>query len=450
MAPTKEVESETPTATDSAVSWGTWISSIANSAYSNVVGAPQTPDELTQTTALSKELEGDKESRGFGNVDTESRNELWRQLVSVIGMDVMHMRLSLPIWLFEPTTALSRMVETFEFSDLLDRAASCEDTLLRDCLVAAFVISAFSHTERVRKPFNPVLGETFEFINPLNGMKFYAEQVSHHPPVSVSRCEGKGWTAGEIVDINATFQGNSIEISNTGSRYIHFTETGDHYTWNLPQCLVSNLFVGTAFVDHFGTIELRNEKTNTTSILEISKCGWFSANRYEVNGELLDDIGNQIVSFKGAWNKFLDGERRTKAKGEGTNRLWMAGSHMLSEEDGGGEYGNFAACTKFTKKVLAFDADYALELPPTDSRLRPDRLALEKGDRPTAAEEKLRVEHLQRERKATAKSNGTETEYEPKYFKKVSKDEQKWEPLNNYWSESRNLTDRARKGLTLW
>jgi oxysterol-binding protein-related protein 3/6/7 len=80
--------------------------------------------------------------------------------VSVIGMDVMNMRLSLPIWLFEPTTALTRMCETFEFSELLDRAAKEKDPVLRDALVAAFVISAFAHTERVRKPFNPVLGES--------------------------------------------------------------------------------------------------------------------------------------------------------------------------------------------------------------------------------------------------------------------------------------------------
>eukprot|EP00178_Gracilaria_changii_P007287 TRINITY_DN2328_c0_g1_i1.p1 TRINITY_DN2328_c0_g1~~TRINITY_DN2328_c0_g1_i1.p1 ORF type:complete len:449 (+),score=85.27 TRINITY_DN2328_c0_g1_i1:59-1405(+) len=448
MTQHKQLQQPAPDA--SSVSWGSWISSVANTAYSNVLGAPPTPDELTPTTALTKETERDKQSHGFGNVDAESRNALWRQLVSVIGMDVMHMRLSLPIWLFEPTTALSRMAETFEYSDLLDRAASCEDPILRDCLVAAFVISAFSHTERVRKPFNPVLGETFEFINPLNGMKFYAEQVSHHPPISVSRCDGNGWHAGEVVHINATFQGNSIEITNNGTRYIHFTTTGDHYTWNLPQALVSNLFVGTAFVDHFGSIELRNERTNTTSILELTKCGWFSAGRYEVTGELLDDVGNKLVSYHGAWNKSLDCERRSKSKGEGINRLWMAGSHLLSEEEGGGEYGEFSCCTKYTKKVLAFDSDYAMELPPTDSRLRPDRLALAKGDRPAAAEQKLRIEQMQRERRAQMNAGGSKGTYEARYFKKVSEEEQKWEPIGNYWSATRRVSEEARKTMMLW
>lgn len=426
---------------------------MANSAYSTVVGAPDSFESLQPTTKLSNDQTGaSAPSTEFGNVDQASRQALWRQLASVIGMDVMNMRLSLPIWLFEPTTALSRMVETFEFSDLLDRAATCEDPVLRDCLVAAFVISAFSHTERVRKPFNPVLGESYEFRNPVNDMRFYAEQVSHHPPISVSHCKGKGWEAGEIVDIKATFHGNSVEISNIGSRYIHFENTNDRYTWDLPKALVSNLFVGGAFVDHFGAVEVRNETSKTVSSLNLSQCGWFSTGRYDVSGELLDANAARVVTFKGAWNKFLDCERVSKAKGEGSNRLWMTGSHLLSEEEGGGVNGAFSSCTKFTKKGLALNSDYALELPPTDSRFRPDRIALEKGESTLAAEEKIRVEQMQRDRRTAAKAAAKEGCDVPqaRYFKKVSEDAQIWEPIGNYWTESRNFSPEDRKAATLW
>ena len=33
------------------------------------------------------------------------------------------------------------------------------------------------------KPFNPLLGETYELFIP-GKLKFIAEQVSHHPPIS--------------------------------------------------------------------------------------------------------------------------------------------------------------------------------------------------------------------------------------------------------------------------
>ena len=35
---------------------------------------------------------------------------------------------------------------------------------------------------QITKPFNPILGETFECM--LGGIPFYMEQISHHPPIS--------------------------------------------------------------------------------------------------------------------------------------------------------------------------------------------------------------------------------------------------------------------------
>jgi Oxysterol-binding protein len=140
--------------------WGGWLSSMANSAMYTVLGENQAPDTFEALETNDSVGRESPTANEFSEVDSASRQALWKQLMSVIGMDVMNMRLSLPIWLFEPTTALTRMCETFEFSELLDRAAKENDPVLRDALVAAFVISAFAHTERVRKPFNPVLGES--------------------------------------------------------------------------------------------------------------------------------------------------------------------------------------------------------------------------------------------------------------------------------------------------
>lgn len=46
--------------------------------------------------------------------------------------------------------------------------------------VAGFCIGPFGGNERTWKPFNPILGETFE-IDKENGVRFLAEQVSHSP-----------------------------------------------------------------------------------------------------------------------------------------------------------------------------------------------------------------------------------------------------------------------------
>lgn len=384
-------------------------------------------------------------------------------LYSTAGTDVANMPFSIPIWLFEPTSTLIRMAETFEFSYLLDRAACCPDPILRHSLIAAFVVSTFAHTERVRKPFNPLLGETFEYIDPVTDMKFYAEQVSHHPPISVSHVDTPTWSAGEVVDANAKFQGNSVQITSTGDRHIVLKNWNERYTWTLPIALISNVFVGSTYVDHHGTMEITNHRTKTVAKLEFAKTGWFSAGRYAVAGDMYDENDEKLVCFKGEWNHHFDSypadaavpdehDDGTAKSSGATTHLWMAGNHLLTEEEGGGPLGVLPNCTKFTKKLLAFDADYAEELPPTDSRLRPDRIALQRGDTLTAAKEKLRIEQMQRERRASIQAAAKKKNLapKPKYFRRAVKEDSEWVPTETYWKESRSFVDERRCEASLW
>ena len=55
--------------------------------------------------------------------------------------------------------------------------------------VAAFLVSQYSISElRTKKPFNPLLGETFEYIDKERNFEFLSEQISHRPAVSAIHC----------------------------------------------------------------------------------------------------------------------------------------------------------------------------------------------------------------------------------------------------------------------
>lgn len=79
----------------------------------------------------------------------------------------------------EPISMLQRLTEELEYSDLLDKAAACETSTEQMCYVAAFTTSSYSTTStRTGKPFNPLLGETFEFDRTEDlGWRSLAEQV---------------------------------------------------------------------------------------------------------------------------------------------------------------------------------------------------------------------------------------------------------------------------------
>lgn len=74
---------------------------------------------------------------------------------------------------------LQRLTEEFEYSKCLDEAARCEDSCEQLAYIAAFVISAYANTTtRTGKPFNPLLGETFECDRREDyGWRSVAEQV---------------------------------------------------------------------------------------------------------------------------------------------------------------------------------------------------------------------------------------------------------------------------------
>lgn len=90
----------------------------------------------------------------------------------------------IPVNFNEPLSSLQKMNEDLEFSFLLDKAAACEDSTDQMLYVTAFAIASYSNCiDRMFKPFNPMLGETFEYDRLEDyGWRSITEQVSHHPP----------------------------------------------------------------------------------------------------------------------------------------------------------------------------------------------------------------------------------------------------------------------------
>lgn len=69
------------------------------------------------------------------------------------------------------------MSEDMEFSDCLDNAVAERDPTKRIAHVAAFAMSNYSSTiGRIAKPFNPMLSETFEYVNIKKSYRYIGEQ----------------------------------------------------------------------------------------------------------------------------------------------------------------------------------------------------------------------------------------------------------------------------------
>lgn len=80
--------------------------------------------------------------------------------------------------------------------------------------VAAFTISSYSTTAaRTGKPFNPLLGETYECDRTDDlGWRAISEQVSHHPPMLAQHCEGQKWRCWQEFTMASKFRGKYLQV----------------------------------------------------------------------------------------------------------------------------------------------------------------------------------------------------------------------------------------------
>ena len=128
------------------------------------------PDEFERKDA------GDGADDAEPDETASERKALWSQLKGMMGADVMSL-LSVPVFIMEPLTTLQKMGEIMHYCDVLDRACEEEDEHARLALIATLAISTYSCSERTKKPFNPILGETWEMALPNVDGHYVAEQA---------------------------------------------------------------------------------------------------------------------------------------------------------------------------------------------------------------------------------------------------------------------------------
>lgn len=80
-------------------------------------------------------------------------------------------KVAFPVSLNEPLSGLQSMAESLQYTELLDQAAKMSDSSERLLYVTVFAITTYSKYKyrSSRKPFNPMLGETYELVRPDKG-----------------------------------------------------------------------------------------------------------------------------------------------------------------------------------------------------------------------------------------------------------------------------------------
>uniref|UniRef100_A0A3B4T4J5 Oxysterol-binding protein n=1 Tax=Seriola dumerili TaxID=41447 RepID=A0A3B4T4J5_SERDU len=360
---------------------------------------------------------------------------LWNILRNNIGKDLS--KVAMPVQLNEPLNTLQRLCEELEYSELLDRAANTQDPFERMVYIATFVVSGYasSYHRTGGKPFNPVLGETYECDRPDKGFRFVAEQVSHHPPISACHVESKNFVFWQDVRCKNKFWGKSMEIVPVGTTHVTLPEFGDHYEWNKVTSCIHNILSGQRWIEHYGEICIRNSSSDICQCkITFVKAKYWNSSVNEVEGTITDQKGKVVHRLFGKWHEAVFCGDPPAA-----TCIWRANAMPVDHE----QYYGF---TKFAIELNELDPSLKLLLPPTDTRLRVDQRLLEEGNLEAAEEHKQRIEQLQRERRRVLEDNNVT--HQPKFFRK-SKDDT-WLSNNTYWELRKDLGFAHIDFPTLW
>uniref|UniRef100_A0A5B7BVZ5 Putative OSBP(Oxysterol binding protein)-related protein 2A isoform 4 n=1 Tax=Davidia involucrata TaxID=16924 RepID=A0A5B7BVZ5_DAVIN len=346
-------------------------------------------------------------------VEKEKGVSLWSMIKDNVGKDLT--RVCLPVYFNEPISSLQKCFEDLEYSYLLDRAyehGKAGNNLLRVLNVAAFAVSGYASSEgRHCKPFNPLLGETYEADYPDKGIHFFSEKVSHHPTLIACHCEGKGWKFWGDSNLRTKFWGRSIQLDPVGILTVEF-EDGEIFQWNKVTTTIYNLILGKVYCDHHGTMQIHGNRQYSCK-LTFKEQSILDRNPHRVHGFVEDVMGKKVATLFGKWDDsmyYMNGDGTSKPKDlVDASLLWKRSKPPINPT----RYN----LTSFAITLNELASGLQEKLPPTDSRLRPDQRHLENGEFEKANAEKLRLERRQRMSRKL-QENG----WKPRWFQREGED----------------------------
>jgi hypothetical protein len=397
-----------------------------------------------------------------GSMIDRNKFSIWSVLKQCVDKELY--RFTIPIVWNEPISFLQRFAENARYSKhVLDKAAQCTSNPIdRMKYIAAFFVSSSSiHNTRLSKPFNPLLGETYELTNIENTFRVCCEQVSHHPPVSAYYAESiqpsskKKWKYyGSVCpQIKLNLLHGCVEAFPIGIQTVELPELDEVYTWHGLKVSAHNLVLGKMWFEATGHIEILNHKLNIKCSIEFKPYSWFSGrqtNRCE--GHITDANQNKVALLYGKWDecfyatndvkrgasKFAkscekliqsSGEKKLP-QNEGIELIWRTEDTPNSLHE---KYFNFSDFTMQLNEIyddlkhesyvkLNDDSNQMVQIgpvAPTDCRYRPDMRLYEQGEVDIASNEKHRLEEKQREKRVKFESDEMKDgNYVPLWFDK--------------------------------
>ncbi|KAM4538761.1 oxysterol-binding protein-related protein 10 isoform 2-T2 [Odontesthes bonariensis] len=287
----------------------------------------------------------DNEEEDLGVLDDQRSIILHLLSQLKLGMDLT--RVVLPTFILEKRSLLEMYANFMAHPDMflsITNGVTAEDRIVR---FVEYYLTAFHEGRKgavAKKPYNPVLGETFhcswevprDKVKPLvrsnqgparepgrgpnntqqgedspggcYRVRFVAEQVSHHPPVSGFYCEcrERRMCVNAHVWTKSKFMGMSIGVSMVGEGVLCLLEHDEEYVFTLP-CAYARSILTVPWVELGGKVSINCVKSGYSATVTFHTKPFYGGKVHRVTAEVKHNPTNTIVcKAQGEWNGTLE------------------------------------------------------------------------------------------------------------------------------------------------
>eukprot|EP00753_Platysulcus_tardus_P021836 PLAT9142.1.p1 GENE.PLAT9142.1~~PLAT9142.1.p1 ORF type:complete len:927 (+),score=380.70 PLAT9142.1:17-2797(+) len=323
-------------------------------------------------------------SGGLTFVDAEQiarQKGVVSHLLRSMGSNLMEgkslINISLPVNIFEARSYLQRMTDNWSFASIYLPKASDADTPLRRLqYVMTFIVAGLHLNTRQQKPFNPILGETYQAT--IGDAELFCEQTAHHPPVSHFQLRHDKFHFYGYYEYLAGYKTNALKGQQRGDNFVAFPDGGKVW-FEMPYQLISGTMWGDRRIEWHGSMNFRDEANDLTCELRFNPEEW--------RGSFFSKAERPTDAFRGDIMQ------------AGSKVSYCEGSWLGSIEFDGEVFWDMES----VPPVFAMPISSPL---PSDCRFRSDLQSLKAGDLDAAADEKSRLENVQRRDRKLRKEGG--------------------------------------------
>jgi hypothetical protein len=308
--------------------------------------------------------------------------------------------ISLPVNIFEPRSILERMLCSFGYSPIFLEQAAAATAINRMKLVLAWAMTILHLSSDQGKPFNPILGETFQAT--LGPAVCFCEQTSHHPPVSGFQIYGPSFHLYGYHEWLVSTGTNSVKGRSKGLTVVRFSD--GEVEISLPWANIGGTIFGKRNFNFSGVMSVLDKANRLYGeiMLNPGKKGFFSKSQQPSD------------YFKGQISRLP--ENHAMLKPQGFKEIWMSGKKCILDS-------TFELLCNIegywplyldadNERIWSFDSFRPFlpvklgEVLPSDSRFREDIIELARGDEEASQTRKEQLEIIQRRDKQLREHKG--------------------------------------------